>query len=351
MILDSYRTLGRSGLKVSPLALGTMTFGTDWGWGADEATARALFDRYLDAGGNFIDTADLYVGGRSEEMLGRFIAQRGVRDQVVLATKFSYNAQPGNPNAGGNGRKNIHRAVEGSLRRLGTDYLDLLWLHTWDLHTPVEEVVRSLDALVRAGTVRYVGLSDVPAWYLARYNTIAELQGFERAIALQPEYSLVERTIEREHLPAARELGVGVTPWSPLASGFLTGKYVRGAAGSGRLETVRDSGNPAFAKFTDRNWAILDVLREVAAELERPMAQVALAWVVQRPGITSTLIGATRVAQLDDNLRALEVRFTDAQRARLDAVSALEAAHPYAFFEPFLQGLVNGNVPVEGFTR
>ncbi|MCU0648328.1 MAG: aldo/keto reductase [Gemmatimonadaceae bacterium] len=351
MSLTSYRTLGRSGLKVSPLALGTMTFGTDWGWGSDESAARAIFDRYVDAGGNFVDTADLYVGGRSEEMLGRFIADRKLRDRIVLATKFSYNAEAGNPNAGGNGRKNIHRAVEGSLARLGTDYIDLLWLHTWDVHTPVEEVVRSLDALVRAGTVRYIGLSDVPAWYLTRYNTIAELQGFERVIALQPEYSLVERTIEREHVPAARELGVGITPWSPLASGFLTGKYVRGAANTGRLETVKDWGNPAFDKLTDRNWAILEVVRAVAAEQERSLAQVALAWVTQQPGITSTLVGATKLAQLDDNLGALEVVFTDDQRARLDAVSALERVHPYVFFEPFLQGMVNGNVPVSGFAR
>jgi aryl-alcohol dehydrogenase-like predicted oxidoreductase len=349
MSLTTYRTLGRSGLKVSPLALGTMTFGTDWGWGADESTSKALFDRYLDAGGNFFDTADLYVSGRSEEMLGRFVADRAARDRVVIATKFSYNADPGNPNAGGNGRKNIRRAVEGSLRRLGTDYIDLLWLHTWDIHTPVEEVVRSLDALVRAGTVRYIGLSDVPAWYLTRYNTIAELQGFERAIALQPEYSLVERTIEREHLPAARELGVGVTPWSPLASGFLTGKYVRGAAHTGRLETVKSWGNPAFDKLTDRNWAILDTVRDVAREQERSLAQVALAWVVQRPGVTSTLIGATKLAQLDDNLGALDVVFTPSQLERLNAASALEAAHPYVFFDSYLQNAVNGNVTVLGF--
>lgn len=349
LALDHYRTLGRSGLKVSPVCLGTMTFGTDWGWGADEATSRSLFDRYVEAGGNFVDTADLYVSGRSEEMLGRFIADRQLRDRIVLATKFSYNADPGNPNAGGNGRKNMLRALDGSLRRLQTDYVDLLWLHAWDLHTPVEEVLRAFDALVRSGRVRYVGLSDVPAWYMTRLQTLADAHQLERIIALQPEYSLVERTIEREHVPAARALGIGITPWSPLASGFLTGKYARGVASAGRLETTKGSGNPAFEKFTDRNWAILDTVRAVASEVGTTPARVALAWVLARPGVSSVLVGATRVEQLEDNLAALSLTLTAEHVHRLDAVSALPAAHPYSFFEPLMQGMINGGVSVQGF--
>src|SRR5262249_7912809 len=239
MKLNEYVTLGRSGLRVSPLCLGTMTFGTEWGWGSDEGAAAAILDHYLEAGGNFLDTADMYVNGRSEEILGRFIAERRARDRIVLATKFTFNAEPGNPNAGGNGRKNVYRALEASLRRLRTDYADLYWLHAWDTVTPVEEVLDTLTDLVRQGRIRHFGFSDVPAWYAARAETLAEQQGKDRIIALQLEYSLVERTIEREHVTAARELGMGICPWSPLAGGFLAGKYRRGAGGAvgeGRLQ-------------------------------------------------------------------------------------------------------------------
>jgi aryl-alcohol dehydrogenase-like predicted oxidoreductase len=225
--MKEYVTLGRSGLRVSPLCLGTMTFGTEWGWGTEEDVSRAIFNRYIEAGGNFLDTADGYTGGKSEEMLGKFIGERRLRDRVVVATKFTFNTDPGNPNAGGNGRKNIYRALEGSLRRLQTDYIDLYWLHAWDTVTPVEEVVSTLIDLVREGKIRHFGFSDVPAWYAARALTIAEKEGKERPIALQMEYSLVERNIEREHVPAAQELGIAICPWSPLASGFLTGKYKR----------------------------------------------------------------------------------------------------------------------------
>ena len=210
--LNDYITLGRSGLRVSPLCLGTMTFGTEWGWGAEEKTSREVFDRYVDAGGNFIDTADFYTGGHSEELLGKFISERGVRDRVVLATKFTFNGDAGNPNAGGNGRKNIYRALDGSLRRLQADYIDLYWLHAWDTVTPVEEVISTLNDLVRAGKIRHYGFSDTPAWYVARAQTLAEKEGKERLVALQLEYSLVERNIEREHIPAAQELGLGITP-------------------------------------------------------------------------------------------------------------------------------------------
>jgi len=344
-----YYTLGRSGLKVGRLALGTMTFGDDWGWGADEAASRALFDAYVEAGGNFFDTADLYTNGRSEEMLGRFVAERGLRDRAVIATKFSYNADPGNPNAGGNGRKNILRAVEGSLRRLGTDYIDLYILHTWDRVTPAEEVMRTFDDLVSAGKVRHVGLSDVPAWYAARAQTLAEIRGTEPLAALQLEYSLVERSIENEFVDLGVRHGMGVMVWSPLGSGLLSGKYRPGEAGvdgEGRLKTVAGSGNPAFEKTTPRNWAIVAELERVAAEIGRPMAQVALNWVANRPGVASVLVGATRPQQLHDNLAALDFAIPDALAARLDAVSAPDRPFPYLFFGPEIQGMINGGVPV-----
>ena len=222
--MNSYYTLGHTGLRVSRLALGTMTFGTDWGWGADQATARQLFDRYLAAGGNFFDTADLYTNGNSERWLGQFVRDAGVRDRVVIATKFSFNGTPGNPNSGGNGRKHLLAAVDASLKRLGTDYIDLYLLHSWDRLTPAEEVIRTFDDLVRAGKIRHAGLSNVPAWYAARAQTIAEWRGYEKLSAFQLEYSLVERGIEDELLPFGIAHGLGTMVWSPLASGFLIGK-------------------------------------------------------------------------------------------------------------------------------
>ena len=343
--LDSYVTLGRSGLRVSPLCLGTMTFGNEWGWGSEEEVARSVFDNYIEAGGNFIDTANVYTEGHSEELLGKFILDRGLREQLVLATKFTFNQQAGDPNAGGNGRKNIFRSVEDSLRRLKTDYIDLYWLHAWDTVTPVEEVVSSLNDLVRAGKIRHYGFSDTPAWYVARAKTIAEKEGKEGLIALQLEYSLVERNIEREHIPAAQELGLGITPWSPLAGGFLTGKYKQKGdtgEGEGRLETAKESGNPIFHRFTERNWAILKVLLDVAKQINRPASQVSLNWVASQPGITSTIIGASKLSQLEDNLRYADFEIPAELRQRLDEVSAIEATHPYGFFTPPFQGWIAG---------
>jgi aryl-alcohol dehydrogenase-like predicted oxidoreductase len=343
--LNEYVTLGRSGLRVSPLSLGTMTFGTEWGWGSEEDVARAVFNTYIDAGGNFVDTANIYTEGRSEELVGKFIAERDLREQVVLATKFTFNPQPGNPNAGGNGRKNIYRSVDDSLRRLQTDYIDLYWLHAWDTVTPVEEVVSALSDLIRAGKIRYYGFSDTPAWYVARAKTISERSSNDGLIALQLEYSLVERNIEREHVPAAQELGLGITPWSPLAGGFLTGKYQQTGdtgKGEGRLETTKDSGNPIFQRFTERNWQILKVLVDVAKQLGRPASQVALNWVATQPGVTSTIIGASKLSQLEDNLRYAEFEIPAEARKRLDEVSAIELVHPYGFFRPDFQGWISG---------
>jgi aryl-alcohol dehydrogenase-like predicted oxidoreductase len=348
MQMNEYTTLGRSGLRVSPLALGTMTFGNDR-WGSEDAESKRIFDRYLESGGNFIDTADGYAEGKSEQVVGRFIADGNLRDRLVLATKFSFNAQEGNPNAGGNGRKNIYRALEGSLRRLQMDYIDLYWMHVWDTITPVEEVVSTLTDLVREGKIRYYGFSDVPAWYAARAYTLAEQQGLERPIGFQLEYSLVERNIEREHIPAALELGIGLCPWSPLASGFLAGKYTKeGPASSkgSRLEVLKESNNPVFNKFTDRNWKILEAVQDVAKELRRPAAEVALNWVATQPGVTSTIIGATKLKQLDSNLNSLSFEIPTELRKKLDEASAVEVVHPYMFFEEVLQDRVRGGVQV-----
>lgn len=352
MRMHEYTTLGRSGLRVSPLCLGTMTFGTVWGWGAEENVSQALLNRYLEAGGNFIDTADGYTEGKSEEMLGKFIAEQKLRDRIVLATKFTFSADAANPNAGGNGRKNIRRAIEGSLRRLQTDYIDLYWLHAWDTVTPVEEVVASLNDLAREGKILHYGFSDTPAWYLARAYTLAEKEGKDPLVALQLEYSLVQRNIEREHIPAAQQLGLAVCPWSPLASGFLSGKYRRegsGGTGDGRLEKVKGTDNPTLRKFSDQNWKILDVLLEVAKELGRPPAQVALNWVATQPGITSTILGASKLNQLEDNLKAIEFTIPAELRTRLDEVGAPATVHPYEFFEPVIQKMIHGSSPVKAW--
>lgn len=346
--LSKYYLLGRSGLRVSPLCLGTMTFGTDWGWGSEESAARQIFHRYLDAGGNFVDTADLYTGGKSEEMIGKFLQESGTRDRVVVATKFTFNAHPGDPNAGGNGRKHILEAVHGSLKRLQTDYIDLYWLHAWDTMTPAEEVMQTLDTLVRSGKVRYIGLSDVPAWYAARCQTLAEAHGRERLCALQLEYSLAMRNIEFEYVDAAQTLGMGICPWSPLASGLLSGKYRRGAEkdAGGRLAVTAGSGNPAFEKFSERNWAIVDELVAVAKELGRSPAQVALNWITRRPAVTSTIIGATKLGQLDDNLQALSFEIPAELSARLEAASRPTREFPYIFFDSHLQGMISGGTEV-----
>ncbi len=346
-----YSTLGRTGLKVSPLALGAMTFG----WGAEKDVSRRLFDVYREHGGNFIDTADLYAGGTSEEWLGEFIENSKSRDQIVLATKFSFNAQQGNPNAGGNGRKNIYRALEGSLKRLRTDYIDLYIMHTWDCVTPVEEVASTLNDLVRSGKIRHVGLSDVRAWYASRFTTINDLRGWERPATLQLEYSLVSRSLEREHLPLARELGISITPWSPLGSGFLSGKFRRvdgKITGSGRVLEMKDSGNPTLEKFAkrERNWEILDTLLRVANDLGQTPSAIALAWVMSRPCVTSTLVGATRVEQFEQNLAAADLTMPqDAVRA-LNDVSAPEPNELDHFFGDVLQGMVNGGTVVDRAT-
>jgi aryl-alcohol dehydrogenase-like predicted oxidoreductase len=354
MQLDHYRLLGRSGLRVSPLSLGAMTFGQDWGWGADEAAARRLFDIYVDAGGNFIDTANIYTNGSSETLLGRFAADR--RDRLVIASKYTLNPFPGDPNGGGNHRKNMIQSVEASLKRLGTDYLDLLYLHIWDGTTPVEEVMRGFDDLVRAGKIVYAGISDTPAWQVARMQTLAELRGWSPLIALQIEYSLAQRTVERELLPMANELGLSVLAWSPLAMGILTGKYsladLERARAQGTANSPGDGGRGAVAYSHDmldeRSIGIGEVVKAIAAETGHSPAQVALAWLLQRPGAPIPIIGARTPEQLQDNLGALAVTLDAAQVQRLDAISAVALGFPHDFIRSAIpQQLIFGGTQVQ----
>ncbi|MFD9882933.1 aldo/keto reductase [Streptomyces alboflavus] len=348
LTLDTYRLLGRSGLRVSPLALGAATFGTEWGWGAEQDEARKLFDLYVERGGNFIDTASTYTDGSSERLLGEFA--HGRRESLVLATKYSTLRRPGDPNSGGAHRKNLFASVETSLRRLRTDYVDLLYLHLWDAVTPVEEILRGLDDLVRQGKVLYVAISNAPAWQVARMQTVADLRGWSPLVALQIEYSLIERAGERDLIPMARELGLGVVPWSPLGGGVLTGKYSREdlTATEAAADGTRKSVTVAGGALSERNFAIVDVVKEVAAELGRTPAQVGLAWTLRNPAVTSPIIGARTPAQLESNLGALEVDITAAQLDRLDAASAIDLGFPHALLAgDFVRTLLHGDMVVE----
>jgi aryl-alcohol dehydrogenase-like predicted oxidoreductase len=367
MDLTHYRTLGRSGLAVSPLALGTMTFGTAR-WGLEEVGSRAVFDAYLERGGNFVDTADVYAGGEGEAMLGRFISERKLRDRIVLATKSGF-ATGNGPHAGGNGAKHVHAALEGSLRRLQTDYVDLYWVHVWDGVTPAEEMLETMAGHVRAGRIRYWGLSNTPAWYVAKLATLAALRGLPGPIALQYFYSLVNREVEDEHIPLTAEFGLGMVPWSPLAYGLLSGKYDRAtveaaapragglpkdAAQSGEVQPADDKrldgANPfGDSLFTPRNWDIVGEVRRVAAAIGQSPARVALAWVVGRPGVASTLIGVSRPEQVADNIAALDLMLSPEHRAALDAVSApVEPRLIYGLSRPPLrQAVVFGGAQVQ----
>jgi len=346
--MNEYYLLGKSGLRVSPLSLGTMTFGTEWGWGAPAETARQIFNTYIDAGGNFIDTADGYTNGTSERMVGEFTAERKIRDKIVLATKFTFNREPGNPNAGGNGRKNILRAIDASLKRLKTDYIDLYWLHAWDTRTPVEEVMFTLNSLVEQGKVRHIGLSDCPAWYVSRAQTLAERNSWDRIVAIQMEYSLVERNLELECPTMVKELGLGICVWSPLGGGLLTGKHTRDRLGDGRLKTTQGSPNPVLEKFTSnpKNWEIVDILISVSKEVGKSPAQVALNFITKRPGVVSTIIGATKLTQLAENMKSLDFDIPKELWNRLEQVSRPPVPTPYLFFQPTIQAMMTGGVAV-----
>ncbi|KQY01390.1 aldo/keto reductase [Massilia sp. Root133] len=347
--LDQYRLLGRSGLRVSPLALGTMTFGQDWGWGADESEARHIFDAYVDRGGNFVDTAVNYTNGASERILGKLM--EGRRDRIVLSTKFTMARDPGDPNSGGNHRMNLVRSVEQSLRQLGTDRIELLHLHAWDDTTPPDEVLRALDDLVRAGKVLYLGICNTPAWRAAQLQTIADLRGWSRFVALQIEYSLVERSVEHELMPMARALGLGVMPWSPLGGGLLSGKYGTSDLATNDAPGVADTRKGVIASTGLLNAASLRIAEEVKAvarETGASAAQVALAWTLLNPAVTAPVIGARTLAQAQDNLGALDVKLDPDHVARLDAASRPAPIFPQRFTErPLVRQLVFGGAAVE----
>ena len=343
MALDDYYLLGRSGLRVSRLALGTMNFGKAGfhaPYGKTEDEAAAIFRAYVDAGGNFLDTADFYTAGESERILGKLVAQAGIRERMVLTTKFTNSVDPGDPNAGGNGRKHMIRALDASLRRLGTDYVDLFLLHTWDRITPVEEVLRTFDDLTRAGKIRYAGLSDVPAWYAARAQTLADAHGLTPMVSLQLPYSLAERSIETEHVPAGQQLGLGITAWSPLSAGFLTGKYRRddtqGVSGEGRLT---GDGWPGRS-WTDQQWDLLKTVESVADKLGVTMAQVAVNWVTTQPGIAAAIVGASTPEQLGSSIGALDFELPAELRAELDEAAAVPPESVYRMFTPEYQSWV-----------
>jgi aryl-alcohol dehydrogenase-like predicted oxidoreductase len=337
----NYRLLGHSGLRVSEFSLGTMTFGEEWGWGSAKDEARKIYDDYREAGGNFIDTANLYTNGASERMVGEFL--EGHRDEMVLATKYT-NSMPGkDPNAGGNQRKNMMQAVEASLKRLKTSYIDLYWLHIWDQLTPVEEVMRAFDDLVSQGKVLYVGVSDAAAWWVAQANTLASLRGWSPFIGLQIEYSLIERTVERELLPMAKALGLGLVAWSPLAGGVLTGKYSGGKdAGEGRYssEMMRE-----FLPDQSRQERIVAALRTIAGETGRSLAQVALAWLRYRTIPVIPIIGARKASQFADNLASLSLNLTPEHVKALDEASQIDLGFPYSMYDKDLvRGFIYGGM-------
>jgi len=325
-----YKLFGNSGLRVSELCLGAMTFGEEWGWGASKEESRRIFDAFVQAGGNFIDTANFYTGGTSEQYVGEFIAAE--RERFVLATKYTLNKRPDDPNGGGNHRKNMVQAVNASLKQLGVEYIDLYWLHAWDFMTPVEEVMRAFDDLVRAGKVLYIGISDAPAWIVSRANTLAELRGWSPFVGLQIQYSLIERTSERELLPMAQALDIAVTAWGPLGGGLLTGKYNpeadRNAAASARY-SVSPLGQ---GMMQERNFSIAAEALKLAKELGRTPSQVAINWVrQQKQGVIIPILGARTLGQIQDNLASLDFALTEDQLQRLNAASAIESGFPHDF--------------------
>jgi aryl-alcohol dehydrogenase-like predicted oxidoreductase len=326
-----YKLLGNTGLRVSELCLGAMTFGEDWDWGANRETSQAIFDAFAEAGGNFIDTANVYTNGTSEKLLGEFIGAE--RDRFVIATKYTVMMKPTDPNSSGNQRKNLMRSLNASLKRLNTDYIDLHWVHMWDTVTPVEEMMRALDDVVRAGKVMYVGISDAPAWIVSRAQTIAELKNMTPFAAIQLEYNLVERTVERDLLPMAEDLNLSILDWSPLGGGVLTGKYLNQDSDQDRLNKAE-----YFQHYkVDRAMQIAQTVVEIANEIGCSAAQVALAWIRQQSPRHIPIIGARTLEHLKDNLGCLQVTLSEEQLTRLNAAS--EVAPGFAL--KFLRRLQN----------
>lgn len=347
MSLQSYRTLGRSGLRVSPLCLGAMTFGEDWGWGASVEEAAGLIHHYREQGGNFIDTANIYTNNHSEKIIGDTIGRHSsLRTEMVLATKYALNAFPGNPNTGGTGNRSLMTNLEHSLRRLQTDYIDLYWIHSWDFFTPMEETMRSLDSAVKSGKIRYIGISDAPAWKVAQAQTAAWFRDWTPFIGLQIEYSLLQRTVEDEFVPMAQELGLGITPWSPLKGGLLSGKYNRANNGNaeGRLQ-MRSNGN---VQLTEQQLLVIDELEKTATVHDTTPAAIALAWVMHKPGVASAIIGVRNTKQLEDNITAGNIRLTAEEIAALDALTM----PPLTFMaenKALISKMQHGGIEINGF--
>lgn len=334
-----YKLLGHSGLRVSEICLGTMSFGDNWGFGADREESHRIIADYAEVGGNFLDTANKYHEGQTEEFVGEAIAAD--RERWVLATKYTLAMRPGDPNGAGNSRKNMRQAVEASLRRLNTEYIDLLWVHAWDFTTPVEEVMRGLDDLVRSGRVNYIGISDAPAWVVSQANTLATMRGWTPFVALQIEYSLIERTVERELLPMAEHFGLAVTPWAPLGGGLLTGKYTRGSGEP--QDTKRAVGNQG--RLTERNLQIARVVDGIADELGVTSAQVATAWIRQQGQTMIPIVGARKRSQLSDLLGCLKVKLDETEMKRLAECSQIDLGFPHEFLaNPRIRELVLSDV-------
>lgn len=335
-----YKLLGNTGLRVSELCLGTMTFGEEWGWGASKEESRKIFEAFADAGGNFVDTANLYTGGTSEKLVGEFV--KGRRERFVVATKYTMTMSPDDPNACGNHRKNLVQSLEASLSRLDTDYVDLLWVHAHDAMTPVEETMRALDDVVRAGKALYIGISDTPAWIVSQANTLASLKSWTPFAALQIQYGLADRTPERDLLPMAAALGLAVTPWGILGGGVLSGKYKSPKDRPAEARFSKDN-SWAAANVTERNLGIAEAAGAVAKDTGRSASQVALAWVRQQPfGAVVPILGVRTVAQAKDNLGCLDLVLGPSHLAALDAASRVELGFPHGFLVQ-ARGSIYGN--------
>jgi aryl-alcohol dehydrogenase-like predicted oxidoreductase len=336
----STRLLGPTGLRVSELCLGTMSFGTDWGFGADHATSHRILDAYAEAGGNFLDTANKYHNGETEEILGAWL-QGGRRDRTVVATKYTLSMDHTDPNASGNSRKNLHRSLEASLKRLRTDHIDLLWVHAWDDQTPWQETLRALDDVVRAGKVLYIGISDTPAWVVSAMQVAAELRGWSAFAGIQIEYSLLQRTPERDLLPMAEHFGLSVVGWAPLGAGVLTGKYTRAGVAN---DSKRAASNEARGRTSERSLQIARAVDEVADALGCSSAQVAISWAQARGYGMVPIVGARTLAQIEDSLGAADVSLQPEHLARLDAVSRIELGFPHDFLaSDMVKDMVRGD--------
>ena len=346
--MNNYKTLGRSGLRVSPLCLGGMTFGEDWGWGADEKQSEQIIRTFMEAGGNFIDTASVYTNGHSEKIIGDVVGvQSSLRTKTVIGTKFSGNIYPGDPNGGGTGAKAIIESCHQSLGRLQTDYIDLLSVHQWDWNTPIEETMRTLDDLVSSGKVRYIGVSYAPAWKIAQAQTMAAFKDWTPFIGLQIEYSLLARTIEDELVPMALELGLGITPWAPLKGGLLSGKYDPSAENQHSGTRMGDTARKVI--LSEKEIAILNELGRMADAHYTTVAAVALAWVISRPGVTSTIIGVRKPEQLELNMAALDVKLSAEEISTLNILSA----PPLSFVTTYREAgrmFHHGGINVNGVT-